>query len=72
MPRRLCSLVLGLAASTLPMTTMAQEGAAVAGSAAVSLDELVVTATGRPEPRSEIAGTVQVIDRTMIENSTAK
>ena len=72
MARRFCFLALGLAASTLPMTTMAQEGAAVAGSTAVSLDELVVTATGRPEPRSEIAGTVQVIDRTMIENSTAK
>ncbi|MFG5117938.1 TonB-dependent receptor [Methylorubrum sp. POS3] len=39
---------------------------------AISLDELVVTATGRPEPRSEIAGTVQIIDRTVIENSTAR
>ncbi|MCJ2082663.1 TonB-dependent receptor [Methylobacterium sp. J-090] len=38
----------------------------------VTLDQLVVTATGRPEPRSEIAGTVQVIDRAMIETSTAK
>ncbi|KTS30693.1 TonB-dependent receptor [Methylobacterium indicum] len=36
------------------------------------LDEIVVTATGRPEPRSAIAGTVQVIDRTTIENSTGK
>ena len=72
MSHRLWSLPLGFAVSMLPITAMAQEGAAVAGGAAVSLDELVVTATGRPEPRSEIAGTVQVIDRTMIENSTVK
>jgi len=27
------------------------------------LDDIVVTATGKPEPRSAIAGTVQIIDR---------
>lgn len=72
MPRAFFPLVLLLAGSTHSVAAMAQEGTTVAGSAAVSLDELVVTATGRPEPRSEIAGTVQVIDRTMIENTTAK
>lgn len=38
----------------------------------IRLDELVVTATGRPEPRSQIPGTVQVIDREKIERSSAK
>ncbi|UGB26186.1 TonB-dependent receptor [Methylorubrum sp. B1-46] len=72
MPRAIFPLVLLLAGSTHSVSAMAQEGTPVVGSAAVSLDELVVTATGRPEPRSEIAGTVQVIDRTTIENTTAK
>ncbi|GGC74666.1 TonB-dependent receptor [Chelatococcus reniformis] len=36
------------------------------------LDEIVVTATGRPEERSRIPGTVQVIDQTKIEHSTAR
>lgn len=39
---------------------------------AVTLDEIVTTATGRPEPRSAIAGTVQVVDRERIERSPAK
>ncbi|WCS26708.1 TonB-dependent receptor [Methylobacterium sp. NMS14P] len=65
--RRLVSLALSFACgSALSTTATAQD------SPEVSLDQLVVTATGRPEPRSEIAGTVQVIDRSMIENSTAK
>ncbi|MEN5083038.1 TonB-dependent receptor [Bosea sp. TWI1241] len=38
----------------------------------IKLDELVVTATGRPEPRSSIPGTVQVIDAQTIERSGAK
>lgn len=38
----------------------------------IRLDELVVTATGRPEPRSQIPGTVQVIEREAIERSSAK
>lgn len=38
----------------------------------IKLDELVVTATGRPEPRSQIPGTVQVIDHEKIERSSAK
>ncbi|MDB5380144.1 MAG: hypothetical protein JWR00_4590, partial [Rubritepida sp.] len=29
----------------------------------ISRDEMVVTSTGRPEPRSSLAGTVQVIDQ---------
>lgn len=37
-----------------------------------ALDEIVVTATGRAEPRSQIAGTVQVIDSDKIERSSAK
>lgn len=51
-------------------------GSVLAGPAAaqteIRLDELVVTATGRPEPRSSIPGTVQVIDAAQIERSPAK
>ena len=36
------------------------------------LGDVVVTATGKPEQRSAIAGTVQVIDRERIEASSAK
>jgi vitamin B12 transporter len=36
------------------------------------LDEVVVTATGRPEARSNITGTIQVIDQQRIESSSAK
>ncbi|ACL56321.1 TonB-dependent receptor [Methylobacterium nodulans] len=67
MPRRLRPLALALlGGSALSTVAAGQERAEIA------LDQIVVTATGRPEPRSEIAGTVQVIDRTMIETSTAK
>jgi vitamin B12 transporter len=38
----------------------------------ISLDEMVVTATGRPEPRSSLAGTVQIIDQETIRRSTAQ
>lgn len=38
----------------------------------ITLDEMVVTATGRPEPRSSLAGTVQVIDQETIRRSTAQ
>ena len=38
----------------------------------IRLDELVVTATGRPEPRSSIPGTVQVIDSAQIERARAQ
>ena len=37
-----------------------------------SLDEVIVTATRRPEPRSMLAGTVQVIDQAAIRRSTAQ
>src|SRR6185437_8344045 len=36
------------------------------------MPETVVTATGRPEPLTSIAGTVQIIDGDKIEKSTAK
>ena len=35
-------------------------------------DDTVITPTSRPEPRSRMVGTVQVIDQTQIERSTAK
>jgi vitamin B12 transporter len=40
--------------------------------AEIKLDELVVTATGRAEPRSQIPGTIQIVDREKIERSSAK
>jgi vitamin B12 transporter len=42
------------------------------GTPAPVRENVVVTPTSRPEPVSQIAGTVQVIDRDMIEHSTAK
>ncbi|MCZ8319971.1 MAG: TonB-dependent receptor [Novosphingobium sp.] len=36
------------------------------------LDEIVVTSTGRPEPRSRITGTVQVIEPEVIRRSNAR
>ncbi len=38
----------------------------------VALSDVVVTATGRPELRSDITGTIQVIDQQRIETSSAK
>ncbi len=63
MSRRFRALALACGCA-LPAPAVAQDRADL------RLDEIVVTATGRPEPRSAIAGTVQVIDRTTIENST--
>ena len=40
--------------------------------ASVETREIVVTPTSRPEPVSQVAGTVQVIGRDKIEHSTAK
>ena len=40
--------------------------------AAYPMPEVVVTATGRPEPLAKVAGTVQVIDQDRISKSTAK
>jgi vitamin B12 transporter len=39
---------------------------------AYPMPEIVVTATGRPEPLARVAGTVQVIDQDRIAKSTAK
>ncbi|MFD1704614.1 TonB-dependent receptor [Methylopila henanensis] len=39
---------------------------------AIVLDDIVVTATGRPEARKNVAGTVQVLDREKIERSQAR
>ncbi|WP_439496349.1 TonB-dependent receptor [Bosea sp. (in: a-proteobacteria)] len=57
------------AATCLSPLTLAAPAAA---QAEIQLDELVVTATGRAEPRSQIPGTVQVIDHEKIERSSAK
>lgn len=58
----------------LPVAARAETAADTpnaAGTADIVLDQLVVTATGRPEPRSQITGTVQVIDQKQIERSSA-
>jgi len=60
--RALQSLLLASAAIATP--TFAQDTSAV--------DELIVTATARPELRSRVTGTVQVIDQNTIARSTAK
>ncbi|BCM83930.1 TonB-dependent receptor [Methylobacterium indicum] len=65
MSRRFRAVALAFGCA-LPAPAVAQDRADL------RLDEIVVTATGRPEPRSAIAGTVQVIDHTTIENSTGK
>ncbi|TCH98187.1 TonB-dependent receptor [Roseococcus sp. SYP-B2431] len=59
--------VLLATAAILPTAAQAQEVRIP-----VTLDEMVVTATGRPEPRSSLAGTVQVIDQETIRRSTAQ
>lgn len=63
---------LGLAAPVLADPALAQQPQPKQQNTDVVLDQLVVTATGRPEPRSQIAGTVQVIDEKQIERSSAQ
>ncbi|MDQ2079818.1 TonB-dependent receptor [Xanthobacteraceae bacterium Astr-EGSB] len=53
-------------------TAALMAGAPAQAEPTVALDELVVTATGRPEARDQIAGTVQVIDQDKIAHSGAK
>ncbi|WP_424813235.1 TonB-dependent receptor [Roseococcus sp. YIM B11640] len=57
------------AAAALPLALSAQ---AQEVRLPITLDEMVVTATGRPEPRSSLAGTVQIIDQETIRRSTAQ
>lgn len=57
-----------LAAATLPAAAAQAQEVRLP----LTLDEMVVTATGRPEPRSSLAGTVQVIDQETIRRSTAQ
>ncbi len=60
---------LSIVLSILPcLPALSQERAA----APTILDEIVVTSTGRPEPRSRITGTVQVIEREAIAQSSAR
>lgn len=65
-------LLAGLATPLLPAPPARAQGAPGADPAALALPDLVVTATGRAEPRSQLAGTVQVIDEATIANSTAR
>lgn len=55
-----------------PLPTQAQTPAPGPGPRAYPMPEIVVTATGRPEPLARVAGTVQVIDQDRISKSTAK
>ena len=59
-----------LSSTALASPALAQANSTPSGT--VNLGDVVVTATGRPEPTSRIAGTTQVIDRAQIERSTAK
>ena len=56
----------------VPLATAAQPGPTVTPGPTMTLDEMVVTATRRAEPRSNIAGTVQVVDEETIRRSTAQ
>jgi vitamin B12 transporter len=47
-------------------------GAPAQAEATVALDELVVTATGRPEIRSQISATLRIIDQDKIAHPGAK
>jgi vitamin B12 transporter len=59
-----------LSTTALASPAFAQANSTPSGS--VNLGDVVVTATGRSEPTSHIAGTVQVIDRGQIDRSAAK
>ncbi|PAT39218.1 TonB-dependent receptor [Vandammella animalimorsus] len=65
---RLASVALACASLCAP--ALAQQPAAA--DAAATLDEVFVTATARPEERSRIAGTTQVIGREAIAHSSAR
>jgi vitamin B12 transporter len=69
-PKRSALLVWKLGALALALLSPATAGAQQP--APVAVDEVVVTATSRPEPRSQIAGTVQVVDEETIRRSTAR
>lgn len=72
--RQLLLVGSALAVLALPAASVRAQGTApeVRLPPTASLDEVVVTATRRPEPRSSLAGTVQVIDEATIRNSTAQ
>lgn len=79
---RRCHLI-GIAGALLSSTALASSAFAQAtpppsapanptAPATVNLGDVVVTATGRAEPTSRIAGTTQVFDRAQIERATEK
>ncbi|CAN5876525.1 hypothetical protein BH11PSE3_BH11PSE3_27230 [soil metagenome] len=60
------------ATNPAPSPLKAQTTPQPPGPRAYPMPEIVVTATGRPEPLARVAGTVQVIDQDRISKSTAK
>ena len=67
--------LIGLGPALLMSTALVSPALAQANNTAagtINLGDVVVTATGRPEPTSHLSGTTQVIDRAQIERSTAK
>lgn len=63
------ALVSALLASAAFSTSALAQGAAQDPGA---VSELIITATARPEERSRVTGTVQVLDQNVIQRSTAK
>lgn len=61
---RLAMNAIALSLSLMGFSAAAEEQEATLG-------DVVVTATGKPEQRAQIAGTVQVIDARRIEESSA-
>jgi vitamin B12 transporter len=68
----MCGSALGLLAAAVPNAVLAQatSGAGKGGPPAL-IDEVIVTATARPESRSRFAGTINVIDTQKIEAAQA-
>lgn len=60
----------GVAGAMLSLTVITTGGARAQDS--VTLDEMVVTATGRPERRDQVPETIQVIDQEKIKHSAAR
>jgi vitamin B12 transporter len=65
-------LGLALLLTTTAPGALAQTAVAPDAPTVSALDQVVVTATARPETRDRITGTIQVIDQSVIARSTAK
>jgi vitamin B12 transporter len=70
--KAIAAALLGATMFVVPSLAQQQQQPQQPAPPSTTLPEVVVTATGRPEPVTQIAGTIQVIDQQKIEKSTAK